>query len=184
MSNSICHYYSYYVRLQLLSNAPLIYFCLCPIFIFFSSLGITQLCPYSTWKILQDLRKLFVVSCKFAKLFESYLYLFIYYTVMLMSLNEHSFVKRRQTISNFISLIQFICEDNDNNGQIDTVKTDFSLVFYSSDYRLLLFKLQSPDFSLSLKTHIKSYLWNKINYDFHNGSRSHEFMITSRHPRG
>ena len=133
---------------------------------------------------LKNYRPIAILS-NFAKVFEQVIYKSIFNHIQpYISPNQHGFLPGRSTITNLITITQFICEQLDNAGQVDVVYTDFSSAFDMVDHGLLLNKLSSFGLAPSFIALIKSYLSNRINYVFYNGFTSYEYVSTSGVPQG
>lgn len=125
------------------------------------------------------------ILSNFAKVFESYIYSCLYSNVKsLISSNQHGFYRGRSTVTNLVSLTQFISQELDARGQVDVVYTDFTSAFDTIDHNLLLLKLSSVGSSPALLRLLESYLRDRKCYVSYNGFDSAEFTSTSGVPQG
>jgi hypothetical protein len=80
---------------------------------------------------------------------------------------------------------QFIADCVDNNrSQVDVVYLDFSKAFNKIRHAVLLSKLDSFGFSSHLISFFRSYLSNRRQYVYINGSKSESCRALSGVPRG
>mgnify|MGYP005983870447 CR=1 FL=1 len=78
---------------------------------------------------LKNYRPIAILS-NFAKLCEIVLYKTIFVNVQShVSAFQHGFWPGRSTVTNLCTLTQFLSEELDNNGQVDVIYTDFSLLW-------------------------------------------------------
>ena len=94
---------------------------------------------------------LFFFLCNFGKLFETVIHTQIFE-------NQHGFFSGRSTVTNLVSIIQFIANALNKSGQVDVIYTDFSKAFDKLDHDLLLKKLSNFGFDCKLLALLSSYL--------------------------
>lgn len=126
-----------------------------------------------------------VILSNFAKAFEISMYNCIYPSVKnLISPCQHGFMEKRSTVSNLVSITQYISYELDSQGQVDVIYTDFSKAFDLIDHSILLTKLTTFGFSNTLVKFFKSYLGNRLQYVSYNSHRSDPYIATSGVPQG
>lgn len=120
-----------------------------------------------------------------SKVFETILYEYVYsYVENLISEHQHGFVNGRSTVTNLTTLSHFVAVALDSNTQVDVVYTDFSKAFDRIDHNILLDKLRSLGFSVSLVNLFQSYLSDRVSYVDVEGFHSSKFKINSGVPQG
>ena len=126
-----------------------------------------------------------VILCNFSKLFELVFqeYLLAHIRPQI-SEYQHGFISGRSTISNLVSITQYIANILDNAGQVDIIFTDFSKAFDRLDHGILLIKLSRAGLDLNLLTLFNSYLCERRMTVQVNGFKSNEFVATSGVPQG
>lgn len=125
------------------------------------------------------------ILCNFAKIFEQYLYNYICKNIEpYISSRQHGFVTGRSTVTNLACYTQYVSQVIDNQGQVDTIYTDFSRAFDTIDHGILLDKLHHFGFAPSLILLMASYLRDRTNFVFYNGFRSKEYISRSGVPQG
>lgn len=102
----------------------------------------------------------------------------------LISSNQHGFISGRSTVTNLVTITQFLSDAMDRNEQVDVIYTDFSKAFDVIDHSILLKKLDSFGFSTALLKLIQSYLLDRKCYVYYNGYSSKVFKASSGVPQG
>lgn len=121
----------------------------------------------------------------FGKVFESVLYARIYaFFSGQLSGCQHGFVGGRSTVTNLLSITQFIADSLDCRLQSDVIYADFSKAFDRLDHGILLSKLHRVGFSPALLLIFKSYLSNRTQYVCFRGHKSDLISVTSGVPQG
>ncbi|GBM22882.1 putative RNA-directed DNA polymerase from transposon BS [Araneus ventricosus] len=119
----------------------------------------------------------------FSKIFESIIHKKLYNQVKnLISTSQHGFIPKRSTATNLFCLTDKIISKFESGSQFDVIYTDFSKVFDSIDFGILLKKLHGIGFNVNLIDWLLSYLCNRTLY--FNNAVSHEFTSTSGGPQG
>ena len=125
------------------------------------------------------------IMCNFAKVFEIVLHIYLSNHVsQMLSLHQHGFIKGRSTVTNLVTMTQFLCESLDDQRQVDVVYTDFSKAFDKIDHNLLLQKLETFGMSDSLILLLRSYLENRYLFVKMNGFESKLFKQETGVPQG
>lgn len=125
------------------------------------------------------------ISCNFAKILESIIYKYIYPSISNdISIHQHGFMQNRSTVTNLMTITQFLCENLDSSKQVDVIYTDISKAFDKVDHEILILKLEQFGFSRSLLLFFKSYLQNRIHTINCNGLYSEPFIQSSGVPQG
>lgn len=133
---------------------------------------------------IENYRPISILS-NFGKLFESIIYSCLYHnTKSSISPYQHGFIKGRSTVTNLLTIGQFINEHLDARGQVDVIYTDLSSAFDIIDHGFLIAKLSTFGMSTSLLLLLQSYLSSRCHYVFYNGYKSYEFFPTSGVPQG
>lgn len=100
----------------------------------------------------------------FSKIIEICLYNYIMNHIKHEIIDEqHGFIINKSTVTNLITLTNFINEAFDEHCQVDVIYTDFSKAFDKLDINLLLNKLIELCLPLEIIVLIKSYLKNREN---------------------
>lgn len=148
---------------------------------------IARVCPVfknGDLSLISNYRAISILN-NFAKVFEIVLYNRIHLSIKLViSPNQHGFMANRSTISNLVLITQYISDNLDDQGQVDTVYTDFSKAFDRIDHTILLKKMSGFGFSLHLTQFFESYLGNRQQFVFYNGYKSTVYTATSGVPQG
>lgn len=109
---------------------------------------ITPVFKKGDYSMIENYRLISILS-NFAKVFEQIIYKTIFYNVKpYISPYQHGFLPGRSTTSNLVTLVQYICKELDDHGQIDVIHTDFSSAFDCINHKFLLLKLRDFGFSL------------------------------------
>lgn len=125
------------------------------------------------------------VLSNFAKVYESVIYSCIYSNIKSqISDYQHGFIRSKSTVTNLVSISQFISCELDKRGQVDVIYTDFSSAFDTVNHQTLLLKLSAFGCSPSLFTLLHSYLTGRSSYVYYNGYKSYEFIPLSGVPQG
>ena len=133
---------------------------------------------------VNNYRQISILS-NFAKVFEMILYNHIYLsTKTMISPYQHGFMANRSTITNLVLFTQNVSNIIDDQGQVDALYTDFSKAFDRIDHKILLNKLEHFGFNNQLLMFFESYLQNRYQFVFYNGSRSSVYSSTSGVPQG
>lgn len=120
------------------------------------------------------------IICNFSKVLESLLSNHIYNSVTnILSSNQHGFVQKRSTTTNLTCFTQYVSEAMDEQGQVDTIYTDFQKAFDRIDHHILLAKLSNIGFSPAICSLFESYLLNRKQYVEYQGNTSRMFTPTS-----
>lgn len=121
----------------------------------------------------------------FAKVFESILYtrLYNFFSEKLVDC-QHGFVRGRSTVTNLISVSQYIASSLDQRLQCDVIYTDFSKAFDRLDHGILLAKLRKIGLSSDLLSIFKSFLCNRKQFVSFRGHRSSIISVSSGVPQG
>ena len=126
-----------------------------------------------------------VLSSNFSKLFEMVLNDYLSaHTKPYISPYQHGFRGGRSTVSNLMSVSQFIASILDTSGQVDVIYTDFAKAFDRLDHGLLIKKLASFGFNHNLLVLLKSYLLNRRLTVQYCGFKSLELSASSGVPQG
>lgn len=134
--------------------------------------------------VLANYRPVSILS-NFAKVFEHFIYSDILRNIQQrLSPFQHGFLSGRSTVTNLVTITQFISEQLDKKKQVDVVYTDLSSAFDTIDHGILLQKLSSFGMCPSSKRLMSSYLCNRMNYVQYNGFVSREFVSHSGIPQG
>lgn len=147
----------------------------------------TRVCPVYKSGGATDIKNYRPISilCNFAKVFERIIYNYIYLSVSnQVSTNQHGFLAGRSTVTNLITVTQFLSEELDKGNQVDVIYTDISKAFDKIIHSLLLNKLRNFGFSDSLVTFFQSYLSNRQQTVCFNGFLSPPFTQISGIPQG
>ena len=102
----------------------------------------------------------------------------------LISKYQHGFLAHRSTITNLVTVTDFIAEKLDEGGQVDIIYTDFSKAFDTVNHDILLNKLYNMNVSKSALDLMKSYLINRKQYVTYHGYTSDSFNVMSGVPQG
>ena len=125
------------------------------------------------------------ISNNFSKIFEGIIYDRIYPTLSnYLAESQHGFVKYRSTVSNLVTISQFIYECFDSKYQCDVIYTDIAKAFDSVNHNLLSEKLAAYGLVPSLVTLLKSFLSHRKLFVFFAGRQSTEFVAQSGVPQG
>ena len=99
--------------------------------------------------------------------------------------HQHGFVRAKSTVTNVASFTHFTCQALDSKLQVETVDFDFERAFDQVDHSILISKLSSqfdiPDVLILI---LKSYLHQRSQYVFFNGTASDSFLVQSGVPQG
>ena len=101
-----------------------------------------------------------------------------------ISPNQHGFVGGRSTVTNLVSVTQFVAETLDSGAQVDVIYTDFASAFDSVDHGILLEKLDSIGCPGNLLRLFRSYLSDRSLFVFYLGCKSSLFKASSGVPQG
>lgn len=133
---------------------------------------------------IKNYRPISILS-NFAKIFEQVLYDCIYNSVRIyLSPIQHGFISGRSTITNLVTMTQYLSEHLDNRGQVDVIYTDLSRAFDTISHSILLAKLNTFGFSTSFILLMKSYFENRTAHVSYNGYKSFQYVVTSGVPQG
>lgn len=134
--------------------------------------------------ILKNYRPISILN-NFSKVFEQVIYSSLITNISkYISPHQHGFLPGRSTVTNLVSITQYISQHLDRHGQVDVIYTDLSAAFDSIDHGLLLLKLSALGMCPNFIKLIASYLRNRLNYVQYNGFCSTEFVSTSGVPQG
>ena len=126
-----------------------------------------------------------VISCNFCKLFEMVIHdLLSAHVRPLISEFQHGFLSGRSTVTNLVSVTQYIANTLDNQGQVDVIYTDLSKAFDRLDHGLLLKKLSSVGLDQNLLLLFQSYLADRRLTVQFQGIKSFEIIASSGVPQG
>ncbi|GBM10011.1 putative RNA-directed DNA polymerase from transposon BS [Araneus ventricosus] len=121
----------------------------------------------------------------FSKIFESIIHKKLYNQVEnLISTSQHGFIPKRSTTTNLLCLTGKIISSFESGSQLGVIYTDFSKAFDSTDFGILLKKIQGIGFHINLIDWLLSYLCKRTLYVYFNNVVSHEFTSTSGVPQG
>ena len=119
------------------------------------------------------------------KLFEMIICDYLYFNMKsLFAIEQHGFIRNRSTTSNLIMITSKICNAFESKNQLDVVYTDFSKAFDSTQFNILLKKLDDSGFSPPLLKWIESYLVNRKQTVCINGTSSKLIHVHSGVPQG
>ncbi|HBK82686.1 MAG TPA: hypothetical protein DDZ41_03680 [Flavobacterium sp.] len=119
------------------------------------------------------------------KLFEMIICEYLYFNVKsLFSSQQHGFIRKRSTSTNLIMFTGKICDAFASKNQLDVIYTDFSKAFDSTQFKILLQKLDESGFSPPLLKWIESYLVNRKQRVCINGTSSRLIHVHSGVPQG
>lgn len=100
----------------------------------------------------------------FSKIFEMVVFEHLYSTVSpYLSEHQHGFVRKRSTVTNLVSFMEYVAPIIENRGQVDVIYFDMSKAFDSVNHKLLLAKLECFGISPPLLNWFKSYLCDRRN---------------------
>lgn len=121
----------------------------------------------------------------FAKVFESLLYKYIYFSIRSkLSPQQHGFIPQRSTVSNLMEFVYDVSSELDVGGRVDVVYTDFSKAFDKVDHSILIKKLLTFDLSEDFVCFLDSYLRNRSQFVVISNSKSKPYCSTSGVPQG
>ncbi|HBK83120.1 MAG TPA: hypothetical protein DDZ41_05910 [Flavobacterium sp.] len=119
------------------------------------------------------------------KLFEMIICDYLYFNVKSIFANEqHGFIRQRSTTSNLLIFTGKVSEAFESKTQLDVVYTDFSKAFDSTQFNILLEKLDNSGFGPALLKWIESYLVNRKQRVCINGTLSRHIDVHSGVPQG
>ena len=121
----------------------------------------------------------------FSKVFEKLVHPILYTHVEpLINANQHGFVKRKSTISNLMSFVDYVAESLDDNIQVDAIYTDFAKAFDKLNIRILLSKLKSFGVTGMVLKWFESYLIDRVQCVKFGGCTSRAIKPCSGIPQG
>ena len=121
----------------------------------------------------------------FAKVFERLLFDQLFSQIHpYISPLQHGFVPNRSTSTNLTIITEFIATALDHQRQVDVIYTDFHKAFDTIDTGIVLNKLRNIGFHDNALKLFHSYLVDRENYVFYNGTRSANYISTSGVPQG
>jgi len=92
---------------------------------------------------------------------------------------QHGFVSGRSTTTNLINFTDFVTLTMDHGYQVDAVYTDFTKAFDKLDHSILIQKLLGVGVSGSMLRWFDSYIRNRSNLVYVNGTYSSSYVSTS-----
>lgn len=135
-------------------------------------------------KAIENYRPIALIN-NFAKIFEMVIFNNIYFHLKSnISENQHGFMHGRSTVTNLVSLTQFLSESIDEGGQTDVIYMDFSKAFDKISHNILLYKLGVIGFSPALLKVFHSYLCARKQFVYCSGCSSKDVFPTSGVPQG
>lgn len=135
-------------------------------------------------QLFSNYRQIVILNA-LAKVFENVLHDKIYtYVNTYISTKQHGFVKKRSTVTNLITLSDYVVEQNGRGAQVDVVYTDFARAFDRVDHGILLKKLKHLGFDAPSLCLISSYLRCRNQVVYYQGAQSIPFTAWSGVPQG
>jgi len=116
----------------------------------------------------------------FSKIFESIVSDFISSSSSILIIPEqHGFLRARSVVTNLVPFAQYLHDQMDVSGQVDTVYTDFSKAFDKINHDILLDKLQTLGIHGNLLRWLKSYISKRLQAVVVNSVRSDWAHVSS-----
>ena len=81
--------------------------------------------------------------------------------LLLITNNQHGFVKKKSIITNIINYSHYIAESLKKGSQVDCIYLDFAKVFDSVNYELFIYKLKNLGLKGGTLLWLASYLLNR-----------------------
>lgn len=120
-----------------------------------------------------------------AKLFEAVLYDRVFNHVKFwITPLQHGFYPRRSINTNLMNFSDFCISSLDKGGQVDVIYTDFEKAFDKVNHLSLLSKLNYLGITCNGLRFFSTYLHNRKQFVFFQGSSSSEFVVSSGVPQG
>ena len=107
-----------------------------------------------------------------------------FYCKNLISPNQHGFMRSRSTVTNLLSLTDFVCTAFEDSSQVDAVYTDFSKAFDRVDHILLLLKIKKFGFPVLFVNWLSSFLSCRSQCVIFRNNLSRPISVPSGVPQG
>ena len=134
--------------------------------------------------LISNYRPISLLSC-FAKVYERLLFDQIFPQIkQYLSPLQHGFYPKRSTNTNLAIFNEFVSTALDQQVQVDAIYTDFSKAFDTIDVSIVTNKLRDIGFHDNALGLFHSYLVDREQYVFYNGTRSSSYKPTSGVPQG
>lgn len=120
------------------------------------------------------------IICGASKIFEKILLKYIQNETDHLIVNQqHGFISKKSTVSNLAEFSEFVTNNMNRGGQVDTIYTDFAKAFDSVNYSILIEKLKRLNISNCMLSLLKSFLANRKQIVCMNGLKSRTITPTS-----